>query len=716
MIFGKRRKSPAAPAPRPESLVVLPETSRRDLLLGGAAAASVGVLSDRALRPPEQPIPTDLPLRPPGSVSISSKEFPELDPRGKRECSNALAAALATVPEGWEAVIAPGAYRVSNPINGDRSDLNLSGFGVTLIQDGASPVISATTAWGDPIGVSSLTSSAASTRLELESEVKWPPGTLIKLISDDPIPGARAAQNGRVARSGEFAVVARSEGSTVDLVSAVREKYTRNIRVLEVSRRTTVIRGFTVETASEPAAAIGAPLIFLSGAFAPLVEDIRCKNAVGPVVHLNSCFGFTVNRLDVSFAANNAPHQLGYGVLDNCSEFGSVMNSTVRFARHAYTDDTPPLAAGSWNPHRFGRSYANTITDCRAVAPSEAGFSTHHASEATRFSGCVVSSGGSAIAGFSLRGRNHVVDGGAALRVGIAVRAFTESTRGGESFGHTVVGLTAHDIADAAIALDINPKGHPRAGQRETRTVLTAVGLVMDAGMTGIRATNATADLRASRVDLLPTGDGAALVRSDNSVVVVRDSAMSADTSSAWAPITASDPSSSSPSRTEFRNVVLDVGPATAAAAGSVVQGSAQEIVFESVTLGASFPDMLGALLPSSQLSWRCRTADGQTIAETSAGQRLTGDISSAISGVWTSTDPHLTIECNTPGRRQSITLQPPQVSYQAITLICTGQGGQIELANAANAPIVMRSGVSRVLKENATLTLIWTTDRWIQG
>ncbi|MFF8189222.1 hypothetical protein ACF044_18415 [Microbacterium sp. NPDC016588] len=674
------------------------------------------MLFDRALRPPERPIPMDPHAQPAGSISISSKEFPEIDPRGKKECSAALAAALATVPEGWEAVIAPGSYRVSNPINGERADLILSGHGVTLIQDGASPVISATTSWGDPIVVNTLSSSAASTRLELESGVTWSPGTLVKIISDDPIPGARTAVGNRVARSGEFAVVASTEGTTVTLVSTVREKYTRNVRVLEVSRRTTVVRGFTLETASSAAAVVGAPMIFLSGAFAPLVEDVRCKSAVGPVVHLNSCFGFTVNRLDVSFAADHAPHQLGYGVLDNCSEFGSVLNSTVRFARHAYTDDSPPLGPGSQNPHRYGRSYANSITDCRAVAPSEAGFSTHHASEATRFSGCVVSSGGPTVAGFALRGRNHLVDGGAALRVGIAVRAFTESSRGGESFGHTVVGLVARDIADAAVALDVNPKGHPLAGQRETRTVLTAVGLVTDAGVSAIRATNATTEVSASHVDLLPTGDGAALIRTDNSSVVVRDTELSASTSSAWSPITAADSASSSPSRTEFHNVTLDVSASAAAAAGSVVHGSAHEIVFESVTLGSSFPELLGALLPTSQLSWRCRPSDDNTPAATSAGQRLTGDVSSAISGVWTSTDPHLFLECNSPGRRQSIQLQPPRMAYQTVTLLCTGQGAEIDLQDAGNAPIVLRSGTSRVLVENSSVTLVWATDRWVQG
>ncbi len=701
--------------------------SRRELIAGGLVAATGSVLLDRAIksgadRPrPDPPSVGDLGG---GSVYISSQDYPGIDPTGHEDSAHGLTEALNTVPVGWEAVIAPGRYLVGSPIVPGGESIRLSGYGVTLVQTGASPVISVSATWATPVRVTSFETvtpgdeTAGSTaRIVVDGEVRWAPGTLIKVFSDDAVPGSRAPSSDRASRNGEYAIVASSRGNEVITTMRLRETYSDNARVVEASRRTVQIRGFSLEGQSPSAKVVGASMIYLAGLLAPLVEDVRCISAHGPVIHMNSCYAFHVARLDVAFAEDDAPHRLGYGVLDNCSEFGTVRDSTVRHARHAYTDDTPAIPRNSSNPHRYGRSYGNQIIACRAISPSRSGFDTHHSSESTMFSNCSVDSGADDVAAFSLRGRNHLVVGCAAHRIGIGVRAFTESERGGESFGHVVQAFTAGAIADTAIAADIHPTGHPRAGELETRPVLTVTGVVIDGVASAIRTRNATVSLSDVSALVNSRRQGASFLQNEASDVKVSNSSFRADLEQSWSPVSGDSAADGRRAQVSLRQVGISMSASSLDSTDSFFHGATQIVDLQGVTFSALPSGGVGAVAQGSRVQWQTQPQNSSEPVLSSAAHRLTGDLNAQIAPVWNSTDAHVVVELvSTSGAPTEITLSRPPRAFQLLTLISASDGGDVRIGDTSLAPFTSRTAEDRVLRPGQVMTLTWLGSSWIQA
>lgn len=706
--------------PRPAS------PSRRELLAGGVVAAGGAVLLDRTIREnlaARPPIPTPGSGSAGNSVLISSDSHPGIDPTGRRECGRALTEALSSVPPGWEAVIAPGSYLLSSPITADTESFRLSGYGVTLIQTGASPVISVKAGWPTPLTVTSFGTTARSdgaagptSKIVVDGSVSWAPGTLIKVFSNDSIPGSRTPSDGRSSRMGEYAIVASSGGSEITTTAPLRGKYSDNARVVETSRRTAQIRGFTLEGRSPSAKVVGASMMYLAGLLAPLVEDIRCVSAHGPVVHLKSCYAFNVARLDVSFAEDDAPHRLGYGVLDNCSEFGTVQDSTVRHARHAYTDDTPAIPRNSTNPHGYGSSYGNTIVDCNAVAPSRAGFDTHHASEATTFSGCTASAGGDDVAAFSLRGRNHRVIGCSAQNIGMGVRAFTEAKRGGQSFGHVVQAFTARSIRGAAVAADIHPTGHPNAGELEMRPVLTVTGVTVDGARNGVRARNATIVMTGATILVSGDKEGSSFVQNEASDVQIENCVLRADVSAKWSPV-ASTTGTDRNAQIVLRNVSVTMSASALAQAETIFTGSPPTVGLQAVSFSGLPRSGLGAVDDRSALQWETQPASPTTPVESSAAYSFRGDLSAQMPQLWRATDPHLLVELQSDNRApMSVVMGRPRRNSQLVTLMCSAESGVLRLSDDASARLVLTDESERILQPGRSVTLAWTTGGWVRA
>ncbi|MFV9424437.1 hypothetical protein [Microbacterium sp. S1037] len=591
---------------------------------------------------------------------------------------------------------------------------------MTLVQVGAAPVISVKAEWGTPFAVKSLTSvrtrdsaAGSTTKITIDGSVGWRAGTLIKVFSNDPIPGARSASGDRVARSGEYAIVASSSGGEVLTMAPLRQKHSDNTRVVEVSRRTADIRGFTVEGRSPTAKVVGAPLIYLAGLLAPSVDDIRCISAHGPVIHMKSCYAFTVSRLDVAFAEDDAPRLLGYGVLDNCSAFGTVQNSTVRHARHAYTDDAPPIPASSADPHGYGSSYGNKVVACSAVSPSRSGFDTHHPSEGTLFLGCSVSAAADDVAAFSLRGRNHRVIGCSAEDVGTGVRAFTEATRGGESFGHIVQSFSARTIRGAAVAADINPTGHPSAGKLESRPVLTITGVTVDGVMNAIRARNASVFVRDASISVTADQEGSSFVQNEGSDLYIDDSSFRADVTAKWSPI-ASTAAEGRSVRLSLRNVAFQMSPSSMAQADTIFTGAAPRADLRAVTFSDLPPNGIGGVEEGSSLQWETQSSGLRTPSLSSAAHKFSGDLASQMPEVWKSADAHVVVELSADSdRASSVPLQAAQRQFQLLTLICAPESVALQLVGSPTAPLNTQSETARSIQPGQAVTLVWSSRGW---
>ncbi|MCC4248614.1 hypothetical protein [Microbacterium testaceum] len=697
--------------------------SRRELLAGGLVAATGSVLLDRAIRsgsvePAPGPLPTDGTAG--GSVYISSRHHSGIDPTGRKDSGPGLTEALGAVPEGWEAVIAPGRYLVSNSITPTSDLVRLSGYGVTLVQSGASPIISVKAEWATPFRAISFGTSTPGDGAEPTSKITvdgnpgWGPGTLIKVISDDVIPGSRTSADGRASRNGEFAIVASTNRDEIVTTARLRESYSDNARVVEVSRNTAQIRGFTLEARSASAKVVGASMIYLAGLLAPVVEDLRCISAHGPVVHMNSCYGFHVSRLDVAFAEDDAPHRLGYGVLDNCSEFGTVRDSIVRHARHAYTDDTPAISRNTSNPHIYGRSYGNQILGCHAVSPSRSGFDTHHSSECIVFSSCSVDSGAEDVSAFALRGRNHLVVGCSAQRIGLGVRAFTEAERGGESFGHVVQAFTARSVTDTAIAADVHPTGHPRSGELETRPVLTVAGAVIDGTSSGIRARNAAVSVTDASILMNGTRQGQTFLQNEGSDVQLSRVSLLADHEQSWSPISASTAPDGRNARLSLRDVSVSMSASAVERADAFFDGTGHIVDLVGVTFSSLPSGGLGAIAEGSRVQWQTQPEDPSDPVLSSAAFRLTSSLD--MTQVWNSTDPHVIVQIESgSGGATELTLGRPRRDGQILTLICAPENAAIRVRDTSSAPFAPRASSDRVLEPGQAMTLTWSGSSWLR-
>jgi hypothetical protein len=384
------------------------------------------------------------------AVHASPDRFPGIDPTGATSSSDALKAAIKTVPKGGSFIIPPGDYIIDDNIANAQFNISIYGYGAKLIQNTAGKsVFVLDSKIPNFTSVSSIgtykSSGSASSTFETDLPVLntavatgWKKGDLVKVYSDDEIPEARPGTDGKASRFGEFAVVAYTQGNKVFLVGSLREKYTtKNVRVALVPKDTIRIYGLEIETKQagiDKTGGYGA-LFVLKGLYKPIIKDVRCAQAGNQVIQFVGVYAYLVDNLDIGFAENKAltsPQQLGYGVLDNSSSFGVIQNSNMRFVRHAYTDDTPRVAANdNTNIAYYGRTFGTKIINCNSLGTSAHSWDTHHSSEGVMFISCSASNGGPGAAGFGLRGKNHTVIDGRINNMYTGVSVYTEN--------HTVI-------------------------------------------------------------------------------------------------------------------------------------------------------------------------------------------------------------------------------------------------------------------------------------
>lgn len=668
------------------------------------------------------------------AVVASADRFPGLDPSGDRDSAPALLAAMQTVPDGGTLLVPPGRYLVRQPLSPqDGKSITVSAYGALFIQAQSFSVFSLFGSYGTEYPVTSLTtavvsfpnSSEPTTVLNLASAPTWAPGDVLRIVSDDVIPGSRPASGGLASRTGEFGVVYSVSGTTVTLAGRLRDPFTTGIRAALTSKQTMRIVGAEFETANSRFGQSNQALIAFANLHNPSVIDIRVRRAGDQVVSFLSCLGYLVQNADIALA-NDVPSSniLGYGVLDNSSSFGRIIGGTFRHVRHAYTDDSRRIAAGS-DMRNYGRTFGAKIIGAQAHMTTSASFDTHASSEGTEFISCSANAGvpkGAQAIGFSLRGESHRVSNCTAIGMQYGVAVVSDSV-GGESRGHKITGLFVRDSSRGGINVRLRSAGHPLAKQRDTTLNVTVEGYTDIGSPVLLYSEHATVNLRNVRWSA-PAGvaDGVYEgIYGRNSRVSVFDAVFDLRPNTAGVVRPLSAPSVAADETPGPQNTVIDglyilANQDVTGRSRTVTVGAQQIVQARRLRFSYPFPNAPGASSDLSVWQWECDHDPDVPASElNSSSYYLSGAAASgSLKEQLKSLDPVVSLQVNPSGSRTLAALASGKRRGQTLHVVVLGSGS-LAVRNGSAYGTRLKGSQNRTLAVGDTMTLLWLGGIWVE-
>ncbi|MET4098103.1 hypothetical protein ABIB37_000340 [Agrococcus sp. UYP10] len=702
--------------------------SRRSVVVGGALAAVAAL--DMARNHSAQASQRYFAVSDhPGVITVAEPgEFPGVDPTGATDSTAGLQAALDATLEGGTLIVPNGTYLLRQAIapKSGRS-VRIQGYGATLVATGGASVISLRGQYDGTLGVTQVREVAqafASGVTEVTSVLTvygtpgWRSGDVIKVVSDDSIEGARDARN----RRGEFATVLSSVGSTVTLTARLRDAYAQNVRVARVSRQTIRVEGFEVQTAEGQTGSDA--LLSFTRLFDPVVKDVSVMRAAGPAIRFSSCFGYRAEGVDVSYAQDAAGEGvLGYGVLDNASSYGRIVGGTFRHVRHAYTDDTPTIAANDSDLANYGRTYGTVLVGVHAVGTTSAAFSTHHSSEGVHFEACRATGGvpgGTSAVAFELRGRRHRVSSCSAVALTNGVLIRTESA-GGESRGHLVSDFRGERLTNAAVRIEIHPTGHPQAKQRDSETNVRIEGVSSVDSLRLVYAENARFSISGGHYHA-PAGVDGALLEGfflRNCDASIRDVVLDycENVAGRPRPVITGGATGFTPGRqdTTIDGLEIRITPEAASRAYFVFGGVENRVYGSGIRLTHPFPRVLGESHADTSWTWSVDARPG--VAGSGAHSAYFAFKTVVAATQWgevvKSNDPEVWIHLDTEGKALEIGQLPAGRRRGQRWVFFQSSAGTVKFLHGTTARTSLKGAAARTLWKGRRLDLVWDGSLW---
>ena len=221
-------------------------------------------------------------------------------------------------------------------------------------------------------------------------------GDLVKVYSEDRIPGSRFLTTDNEARIGEFALVGAVSGDDVYLYSELREhdQFTTGIKVAKLPRRSVVLSGLILDAptwAERPDWTSG--LIAISGYVSSRVDGCKVIQGHGSAFGLSACYDFEASNCSISRLKNDnsiSPAAFGYGFNMQSCEFLRINNCYFSNSRHGTTTNTAEVLATSVTPVNSGRTYGLSVNNCHGHNCSAGAFDTHDDAMDVFYSNCLV--------------------------------------------------------------------------------------------------------------------------------------------------------------------------------------------------------------------------------------------------------------------------------------------------------------------------------------
>lgn len=664
--------------------------------------------------------------------------FPGVDPSGAADSTSGLQTALLATPDGGQLILPAGTYRIDGNLSVPNGrSLRIVGYGAVLVHAGAVPLLSASGQYGSAVALSNLRveeiafrsgASAPVSRFDTSGPPSWRAGDVLKVVSDDVIPEARAGSGGSQSRLGEFAVVHAVDGTTTTLAAPLREEYATNIRAATTSEQTLTLEGMTFDTTDEGLENSRGVTVHLMRLREPIIRNVRVRRASSIAFQMSSCFGYSITNCLIDGVTENLPNgQLGYGILDNGSAYGRINGGLFRRVRHAYTDDSPRVPTNS-APASYGRTYGTQIVGAVATMTFNNAWDTHHASEAVQFIGCAavggVPQGDRGYAGFGLRGKNHRVVGCMSTDMESGVSVFSEGTSG-QSYGHTVSDLLVRRATSAALLVNLHGDEHPQARTRSSEVSLRATDVVADDCRRLLYTVNGY--VRLSGAEYTPPAGKSKIeyngITNRNSFIDARGILLDYTRNTAGIPqpfLAVSTDGTWSPGRQE---TVLDgVRVRSTESVRSRISrpfiGGSHMVNARAVEFNETFTVLPGDRHESSLIEWRCNSDPGQPPQDQNSAFFYLGTpelIEDPMTRVRQSPDPNVIVKVN-----------PTSKSYTAKQFVSGYIRGQIvtfwiqdlvsgswTISKDATPGVLLVGTTSRTLRRNDQLQVIWDGTVW---
>lgn len=350
----------------------------------------------------------------------------------------------------------PGAiYRItaSTAINGVSFDFD--GNGCTFVLDGDVQLLSAKASFQGVTSIVSINNLATAdisegtvatptevAELTVASAVGYAPGKIVKVLSDDIIPGEDPAKN---RKSAEYAHIVAVSGGLVTLRSRLRRAYTTSPRAcilndsIRFEFRNARIRGPEVR-----AAGWTTPALQLIGLYRPHVERVEFQGLNGRAVRLLSCYQPRTAYLtgnDLRTQDDGGGDVLPGYLIHEIACFGGHHFRPEGYAcRHVFATSSVSAPAGTPFVENYGENRAFVVEGGIGRGNTAASFDTHGDAEDGLFIGCIsedpIFGPRGSNANFGIRGRRIALVG-CKSRGGVGFRFFSDFASNDNSRDHS---------------------------------------------------------------------------------------------------------------------------------------------------------------------------------------------------------------------------------------------------------------------------------------
>lgn len=426
----------------------------------------------------------------PSLVYATPARFPAIDNTGATPTQAGLQAAVDATPVGGTLVLR-GRYRLSGTVNVPPSKLmTIDAQSAEIIRAGSATPLSCVGAFEQNFAITAIAvepividgEPITVTRLTMSATPNWLPQDLVKVFSDDEIPGGHFTSVDKRPRVGEFIEVHSVSGTTVYLRGLLRETYTASPRAARLPYGAVRLLGGVLDVTDTVLANKTRGTAFRFEALhSAQVIGTRAHRLVGPGLQFKSCRGYFVSGYDADYGMNDPANLVyGYGIHDSSCEDGVIVGGTQRGLRHPFTDGTSDTSVGATYPGDFGRTYNTKLIGVTSHGCTAAGFDTHHMSEGVQFIGCTAYVSPE-LDGFLLRGKGHSVIAGKVYGGYSGVSILSQETgvwSTGESRGHHISDLR---VEGANRALTVNVRAntnHPNYRVTDPEITVVVDGLV----------------------------------------------------------------------------------------------------------------------------------------------------------------------------------------------------------------------------------------------
>lgn len=363
---------------------------------------------------------------------------------GTADDTATMQALIDQVPDGATIVAPPGAVYRTDGWEVQSRNLTLDLSNAELVKTSESEILRGVGHFDAPVSAAVQETLVSSSLISVVDTSGFVNGSVVKVISDDPIPDARPhRETGALAYQGQFALVLSvdSGAGTIKVTPPLLDEYVTNVRVVRLETANRVDFRFGTARAETPnGTPFGNPMF----AFESLANSSisgHVLNAPALAFADRSCF-----YTNADLRTENLQDEDGYGIICAGSQGGQYRIIANR-GRHAFTDEVARrmMLGESNDPRDYGRSMWATITG-RSDGSMNNAFDTHHGGYGHLFRDIIVTSTQSGTC-LRFRGQHHTASN---VHVYNSQSGFEvmeeESEPWSYSHGHRLIGCSATNV------------------------------------------------------------------------------------------------------------------------------------------------------------------------------------------------------------------------------------------------------------------------------